>query len=165
MIMLWWPRSIFARSTCAPSANSPAFMRRRRSRFSSTLRSRNGPGEPAEVTIEARPGRTWAGTIRLVDKLAKPRLASSPVQYFAVVIDLAETDRAVMKPGQRVQSTLTLADEDALVVPRAAVSWQDAKARVARPGGGFTDVTLSACLALECVVESGLGKGDRVALR
>jgi hypothetical protein len=32
--------SIFARSTCAPSGNSPARMRRKRSRFSATLRLR-----------------------------------------------------------------------------------------------------------------------------
>src|SRR5258708_3898215 len=34
--------SILARSTRAPFGNSPAFMRRNRSRFSSTARSRNG---------------------------------------------------------------------------------------------------------------------------
>ena len=43
MIMFGCARSIFARSTCAPSGNSPAFMRRSRSRFSSTERSRYGP--------------------------------------------------------------------------------------------------------------------------
>ena len=51
MIMFGCARSIFARSTCAPSGNSPAFIRRSRSRFSSTLRSRYGPGFPASVTV------------------------------------------------------------------------------------------------------------------
>ena len=78
-------------------------------------------GQPAAVTIEARPDRRFAGKIRLVDKLAKPRQDGSPVQYFAVVIELEETVRELMKPGQRVSAVLTLADEDAVVVPRQAV--------------------------------------------
>ena len=40
MIMFGCAMSIFARSTCAPSGNSPARMRRSRSRFSSTCASR-----------------------------------------------------------------------------------------------------------------------------
>ncbi len=43
--------SIFARSTIAPSANSPAFIRRSRSRLSAAGRSRNGlfvPGRSNE---------------------------------------------------------------------------------------------------------------------
>ena len=46
MIMFGCAMSIFARSTCAPSGNSPAFMRRSRSRFSSTRRSRYGLAVP-----------------------------------------------------------------------------------------------------------------------
>ncbi|MBK9035832.1 MAG: HlyD family efflux transporter periplasmic adaptor subunit [Myxococcales bacterium] len=125
-------------------------------------------GQPAEVTIEARPGRVFAGKIRLVDKLAKPRLASSPVQYFAVVIELDTTERAVMKPGQRVQSTLTLADEDALVVPRQAVISKGEQNLVYRKGPrGFepVPVVLGAATAGRVVVKDGLAAGDRIALR
>jgi HlyD family secretion protein len=125
-------------------------------------------GQPAEVTIEARPGQVWPGKIRLVDKLAKPRLASSPVQYFAVVIDLDSTDRAVMKPGQRVRSTLTLADEDALVVPRQAVISKGEQNLVYRKGPrGFeaVPVELGAATAGRVVVTKGLAAGDRIALR
>ena len=52
MIMFGCAMSIFARSTCAPSGNSPAFMRRSRSRFSSTraIAIRAGPC-PAAVTV------------------------------------------------------------------------------------------------------------------
>ena len=56
MIMLGCARSIFARSTCAPSGNSPARMRRSRSRFSSAVRSRYGLGVPGVVTVP-RPSR------------------------------------------------------------------------------------------------------------
>ena len=43
--------SIFARSTRAPSGNSPARMRRNRSRFSSTERSRYGLFWPGSVSV------------------------------------------------------------------------------------------------------------------
>ena len=43
--------SILARSTRAPFGNSPAFMRRNRSRFSSTERSRNGLFLPGSVSV------------------------------------------------------------------------------------------------------------------
>ena len=43
--------SILARSTRAPLGNSPARMRRNRSRFSSTLRSRNGLFLPGSVSV------------------------------------------------------------------------------------------------------------------
>jgi len=43
--------SIFARRTFSPSANSPAFMRAKRSRFSSTLRLRYGLSLPGSVSV------------------------------------------------------------------------------------------------------------------
>ena len=43
--------SIFARSTQSPSLNSPAFMRAKRSRFSSTPRERPGEGVPGVVRL------------------------------------------------------------------------------------------------------------------
>jgi len=125
-------------------------------------------GQPAVVTIEARPGQTFAGTIRLVDKLAKPRQDGSPVQYFAVVVELAKTDRELMKPGQRVAAVLTLADEDALVVPRQAVVNRGEQNVVYRQGArGFdaVPVKLGAATAGRVVVLEGLAPGDRIALR
>lgn len=125
-------------------------------------------GQAATVTIEARPGQTWAGKIRLVDKLAKPRLASSPVQYFAVVIELEKTERELMKPGQRVQATLTLADEDAVVVPRQAVVNKGEQNLIYRQGAkGFeaVPVVLGAATSGRVVVKEGLSVGDRIALR
>lgn len=125
-------------------------------------------GQPAEVTIEARPGQVFPGKIRLVDKLAKPRIGKSPVQYFAVVIELATTDRALMKPGQRVQAVLTLADEDALVVPRQAVINRGEENVVYRRGPkGFeaVKVVLGAATPGRVVVKEGLAAGDRIALR
>ena len=51
MFMFGDAMSIFARSTCAPSGNSPARMRANRSRFSSTGRSRYGLSRPGSVSV------------------------------------------------------------------------------------------------------------------
>src|SRR6185295_12095544 len=64
------------------------------------------PGRPATLTVESAPGVSYPARISRVDALAKPRVPGSPVQYFAVTLELARTDPRVMKPGQRVKATL-----------------------------------------------------------
>lgn len=125
--------------------------------------------QPAEVVIEARPDLTYQAKIKLVDKLAKPRVPGVPVQYFAVVLELAKTDHAVMKPGQRVRATLILDKADALVVPRQAVIAKDGKNVVYRrtAHGAFEpiEVELGAGTSGRVVIGKGLAAGDVIALR
>lgn len=124
--------------------------------------------QPAEIVIEARPERVFHGKIRLVDKLAQPRQPGSPVQYFGVVIALDQTDREVMKPGQRVHATLILDQEDALVVPRQAVIDKDGKTVVyRRAAAGFEPIVveLGAATSGRVVITKGLAAGDVIALR
>jgi len=124
--------------------------------------------QPAEVVIEARPGRVFHGKIHLVDKLAQPRQPGSPVQYFGVAIALDQTDRDVMKPGQRVLATLVLDQADALVVPRQAVADKDGKPCVYRKAAaGFEPalVELGAATSGRVVITKGLAAGDVIALR
>jgi hypothetical protein len=127
------------------------------------------PKQRAEVVIEARPETVHRGTVRLVDKLAKPRIGGVPIQYFAVVIELERTDPAVMKPGQRVRARLILDEERALVVPRQAVFDKDGKSFVYRrtPRGEFESVPveLGAATAGKVAVARGLAAGDAIALR
>jgi hypothetical protein len=125
-------------------------------------------GQPAAVVIEAQPDRVFDGKIRVVDKLAQPRQHGSPVQYFGVVIQLATTDRAVMKPGQRVRATLVLDQEDALVVPRQAVILRDGENVVYRRSPtGFAPVAveLGPATSGRVVIARGLASGDVIALR
>jgi HlyD family secretion protein len=124
--------------------------------------------QAADVVIEARPERTFHGAIKLVDKLAQPRANGSPVQYFGVTIALDKTDPAVMKPGQRVQATLVLDQEDAIVVPIQAVFTKESKSIVyRRTVTGFepVPVELGAATAGRVVIKSGLHDGDAIALR
>jgi hypothetical protein len=123
----------------------------------------------AEVVIEARPETVHRGKVRLVDKLAKPRIDGVPIQYFAVVIELERTEPAVMKPGQRVRARLILDEERALVVPRQAVMSKDGKSFVYRrtPRGELESVPveLGAATSGRVAVTKGLAAGDVIALR
>jgi multidrug efflux pump subunit AcrA (membrane-fusion protein) len=91
------------------------------------------------------------------------------VQYFAVTLELDRTDPRVMKPGQRVQATLLLDQrKDALMVPRQAVFDREGRSIVYRKGArGFepVEVKLGASTMGRIVVDSGISKGDVLALR
>ena len=124
--------------------------------------------QAAEIVVEARPDVTFTGKIRLVEKLAQPREPGSPVQYFAVVVELDKTDRDIMKPGQRVKATLVLDQEDAIVVPRQAVFDRDGKTIVYRQKGDSFEpvpVELGAATSGRVVIKTGLEPGAVIALR
>jgi RND family efflux transporter MFP subunit len=129
-------------------------------------------GKPATVVVESAPGVSYSGHIKRVDALAKPRLPGSPVQYFAVTVELPSTDPRVMKPGQRVQATLHLEQSaNALLVPRQAVFEREGRMVVFRRNEhrqhGFEPVVvkLGASTVGRVVIASGIGAGDVLALR
>jgi len=126
-------------------------------------------GLSAEVVLDAHPGRSFPATIKTVEALAQPRSRRSPVQYFAVLLELERTDPEIMKPGQRVQATLLVEQRaDVLTVPRqAVVATDDGDVVFVRRGDGFEAVAVklgSAGLG-RVVIESGIDEGDVVALR
>jgi len=127
------------------------------------------PGRPATVTVESAPGISYPARIARVDSLAKPRVPGSPVQYFAVTLELPRTDPRVMKPGQRVQATLLLDQRrNALLVPRQAIFDREGRSIVYRKGGrGFepVEVKLGPATMGRVVVESGIRGGDVLAMR
>jgi HlyD family secretion protein len=127
------------------------------------------PGKRATVALESNPAATYEATIQRVDALAKPRLQGSPVQYFAVTLELARTDPQVMKPGQRVQANLSLEErKEALLVPRQAVFEREGKLVVyRRKKGGFdpVEVSLGPSSMGRVVIDKGLQAGDVLALR
>jgi hypothetical protein len=70
-----------------------------------------------------------------------------------------------MRPGLSVRVEVVRGQwDDALVVPRGAVRFQEKGPVVRREGQGSpVPVTLVACTPLECVVEEGLEEGDHVS--
>jgi RND family efflux transporter MFP subunit len=126
-------------------------------------------GLPATVVLESRPEVVYRATVGKVAALAQRRHHRSPIQYFAVTLELERTDPEVMKPGQRVASVITLGEQqDVLTVPRQSVFEEDGRKIVyVRRGARFepTEVELGASALGRLVIESGLSEGDRIALR
>ncbi len=132
-------------------------------------------GAPANVRLDAWPGRSWSATISQVDKVAKPRIRNLPVQYFGATLALAETDEERMKPGQRVHARLELQKlSGILLVPAAALFEREGNRVVfrrsrARWFGGarrFVPVVVEVAglgggLA---ALSAGVDEGDEVAL-
>jgi HlyD family secretion protein len=126
-------------------------------------------GKKAEVIIEAQPGQPFAAEVKQVEAVAKRRQQKSPTQYFGVILTLARTDPATMKPGQRVRARLFLHEESALVVPRPTLFDKDGiwVAYRREAGGDFSSVPvkLGASTSGLVTIVGGLREGDRVALR
>jgi hypothetical protein len=126
-------------------------------------------GKKAEVTVEGRTGAAIEGEVKQIETVAKRRQPRSPTQYFGVVLKLARTDPASMKPGQRVRARLFLHDEETLVVPRPALFDREGAWIAYRrdPAGAFVPapVKLGASTAGLVTITSGLTAGDVVALR
>ena len=126
-------------------------------------------GAKATVVLDAHPDQVYEATVTKVDALAMRRNRRVPVQYFAVVLKLARTDPATMKPGQRVRAVLVLDElDDVVSVPRQAVFHKEGQSIVyVRNDGGFdeVEVKLGASALGRVVVDEGLDGGQIVALR
>lgn len=126
-------------------------------------------GDRARVHLEAHPGEVFDGRVTSVEAVAKPRHRASPVQYFAVTVELDRTVPELMKPGQRVRAEILMEGlSGVLTVPRQAVfDHRGSKVVHRRAEGGFeaVEVTTGAAGRGRLVVEGELEAGDRVALR
>jgi multidrug efflux pump subunit AcrA (membrane-fusion protein) len=123
-------------------------------------------GVPASLVLESQGGTRFAASIKKVDALAKRRQREVPTQYFAVTLSIEKTDTAVMKPGQRIRSTLKLESVEALVVPRQCIFDVDGElVAYKKVGSGFevVKVKLGPGTPGRVVVEEGLASGDVVA--
>lgn len=126
-------------------------------------------GDLARVVIEAFPDRIFEAEVERVASLAKPRLRGSPVQYFSVILKLAETVGEIMRPGQRVRATLVLDELKAVpVIPRQALFERDGEPVVYRQTGDGSfepvPVEIAAAGLGRVAVGQGLEANDVLAL-
>ena len=125
-------------------------------------------GLPARCVLDTYPADVFEGRVEDVAGVAEAPARGRAVARsgFRVKVSLARTDPARMRPGMSVRVEVVRRKwERALLVPRAAVD-QDSGGDFVRAAGssGRSPVRLAACLATDCVVDSGLKEGDRVAL-
>jgi HlyD family secretion protein len=75
-------------------------------------------GQPATVTVEAYPGRTFRGTVSKVEPQA---VVDQNVTMFPVLIELGNPER-LLKPGMNAEVSVSIARrENAVTVPNGAV--------------------------------------------
>ena len=126
-------------------------------------------GMKARCVLDTYPDRIFEGQIEDVGMVAaEAGQGFGPVGTptgFAVRVLLARTD-PVMRPGLSVRVEVVRgAWPNALAVPRQAVRSEKEKAHVVKKGlTGSSEVGVTACTPVDCVVESGLAEGDRVLL-
>jgi len=129
---------------------------------------RIAPEMAARCVLDTYPDRVFEGRVEEVGSVARETggrgwFASAFKPGFPVRVSLAKSD-PLMRPGLSVRVEVVRATwASALSVPRGAVRFGPDGPEVRRPGGKTTNVTLAACTPLECVVESGLAEGERVA--
>jgi multidrug efflux pump subunit AcrA (membrane-fusion protein) len=121
-------------------------------------------GQKARVVLETDLGRVFDGCVEQVAVVAQDaRFAGG----FKVRVSLAETDPRIMRPGLSARvEVVRRVFENARVLPRRAVTRKHGKAFVRRVGASeLSEIKVTTCLPLDCVVDSGLTDGERVALR
>jgi multidrug efflux pump subunit AcrA (membrane-fusion protein) len=126
-------------------------------------------GLPGRLTIEGRPGEVHVVKVASVQPVARPRGKSSPVKFFETRVALETTDTRIMRPGQKVQVTITLEEmSDVIAIPRGALFEKDGRRIVyCRRGERYVPVAVSVGpnSVARVVITKGLASGDLVALR
>jgi HlyD family secretion protein len=76
------------------------------------------PGQPAQVSVEAFPGRIFRGQ---VEKIEPQAVVEQNVTMFPVIVRLANPER-LLKPGMNAEVSVEIADRtDVVAVPNSAV--------------------------------------------
>jgi len=120
-------------------------------------------GQPARVVLDSDLAHAFAARVEEVAAVAEETRTANG---FRVRVTLLQELASTVRPGLSARvEVVRRTFKDALVVPRPALVRREGRWQARSRGGGFRDVRIAACLALECVVESGLQEGDRVALR
>jgi multidrug efflux pump subunit AcrA (membrane-fusion protein) len=115
-------------------------------------------------TLDAYPGEALPCEVKEVSPVARTRARQSLRRMFAVTLALDKSDPSRMRPGMSVKVELAGPRWAGLVVPRGAVVFDKGKTGVRFTGGEVKEATVAGCDARKCVIASGVGESDTVAL-
>jgi len=122
---------------------------------------RIGAGMPATIVLDAYPNMSFPGRVASISAVAQESSRTSLRRAFRVRVALDRLDFARMRPGLSSRVIVhAMRQQNALLVPRAAIDFSSAKPRVHLASGKSVDVILGACNAQECIVKSGLKEGE-----
>jgi len=110
------------------------------------------PGMPVRATLDAFPGETLTGTVRSLDRIARSADRPSSRRFFNLRIDLEGIDPERMRPGMSVRVVVEEHLEDALLVPRARLRWDDHRTEMRLDDGRWAPVELAGCDPWSCAL-------------
>ncbi|HSA96212.1 MAG TPA: HlyD family efflux transporter periplasmic adaptor subunit, partial [Acidobacteriota bacterium] len=126
-------------------------------------------GQSADVRLDANPDRAYKGRVSSLGTVFRVKSDSQPAVVFDAVIDLAESDPDLMRPGMAAGVDITVSSKkDVLQIPDAAVVYSEQGAAVWKKGpvsNDLTPVTLGARSAGMVEVLSGIAEGDSIVVR
>ena len=149
--------SILARSTLAPSGNSPARMRANRSRFSATLRLRKGLSWPGEVRVPRFlriSSALWSSTVgqALLDELHRKL-----VEFLEIV----RGEKAPFPPGEAQPHDVFLNGVDVLLLFFGGVGVVEAQVAGAAVFLGHTEIEADGLGVADVQISVGFGRKAR----
>jgi HlyD family secretion protein len=126
-------------------------------------------GQAAEVRLDSNPDRVYKGIVSSLGRIFRVKSDSQPAIVFDAVIDLAESDPELMRPGMAAGVNIVVSSkEDVLQVPEEAVVYGENGASVWKKGllsRVLVPVVLGARSAGMVEILSGITAGDRVVVR
>jgi HlyD family secretion protein len=126
-------------------------------------------GQAAEVRLDSNPDRVYKGVVSSLGRIFRVKSDSQPAIVFDAVIDLAESDPELMRPGMAAGVNIVVSSkEDVLQVPEEAIVYGEKGAAVWKKGvlsRELVPVALGARSAGMVEITSGLAAGDRVVVR
>jgi HlyD family secretion protein len=125
--------------------------------------------QKVKLTLDPYPDLEFTGSVRSIDKLARPIDRESPVKYFQTVVSLDKTNAELMKPGVKLKAQILAGElKSVIVIPRSAAVKKDSGfvAFVLKALNQFDPVpiTLGQGDAAQVVVTEGLEAGQTLAL-
>ncbi|MDO3384434.1 efflux RND transporter periplasmic adaptor subunit [Gilvimarinus sp. SDUM040013] len=125
-------------------------------------------GQRARIRLDAYPEKILAGEVIALANIAAAKDTRSPTKYFEVTIALDDADPSFMRPGQKLEGEILVAQKDsALTIPNQAVFKDDSHTWVyVLDGGEFERRTITTGLRslTQTEVVDGLVAGEEVAL-
>lgn len=126
-------------------------------------------GQKATVRLDADPDRVYAGTVCELGRIFRIKSDDQPVTVFDVVIDLAESNPALMRPGMAATIDIDVSSlENVLQVSEAAVIYREEGTFVRKKGwigNRLAPVVLGARSKGMVQLLRGANKNDEVLVR
>ncbi len=125
------------------------------------------PGQRAEVTIDAFPGKAYSGSVKKIGTLVRPKAWDIPNKILDAQIALDHLDTSIMRPGMSAKTRIeTGSIADCLAIPLKSVRITiDGSLVKVKTEQGWVErsVKLGDSNGVEVVVLEGLTAGESIA--